>query len=89
MSKTETNIELKKCPHCGKNTAIISSAKSCEECMNFESDKCPNYLYNDDDNCSLKFVVCDVHQGGCGASSGWYNTEEEAAKAWNRRTEDR
>ena len=31
-------------------------------------------------------IVCDASDdGGCGASSGWYDTIAEAKAAWNRR----
>lgn len=31
------------------------------------------------------FVRCEYDSGGCGAESGWYHSEEEAADSWNRR----
>ena len=30
-------------------------------------------------------VLCDYNDGGCGASSGWYHSPDEAAEYWNRR----
>lgn len=33
-------------------------------------------------------VVCNVHMGGCGASSGWHQTYEGAILAWNGRIPD-
>lgn len=33
-------------------------------------------------------VLCDYEYGGCGSESGWYHYEEEAIRAWNRRTDD-
>jgi hypothetical protein len=30
-------------------------------------------------------VLCPANKGGCGMTSGWYDTQEEAAVAWNRR----
>ncbi len=30
-------------------------------------------------------VICDYGWGGCGASSGFYDTPKETAEAWNRR----
>lgn len=30
-------------------------------------------------------VLCDYSEGGCGASSGWYHSDDEAAESWNRR----
>lgn len=32
-------------------------------------------------------VVCNVHEGGCGASSGYYDSEAKAIAAWNRQAE--
>ena len=32
-------------------------------------------------------VVCNMHEGGCGASSGYYDSAEKAIAAWNRRAE--
>lgn len=34
------------------------------------------------------YVLCDYYEGGCGAASGIYHTEEEAVEAWNRRAND-
>jgi len=31
------------------------------------------------------YVCCSKHYGGCGASSGYYRTEQEAVDKWNRR----
>ena len=31
-------------------------------------------------------VICSTTSYGCGASSGWCNTEQEAVDAWNTRT---
>lgn len=30
-------------------------------------------------------VLCDYRDGGCGASSGWFNCPEEAGYMWNQR----
>ena len=32
-------------------------------------------------------VVCGEDKFGCGASTAWYYSEEEAIEAWNRRFE--
>lgn len=37
-------------------------------------------------------ICCAVYRnqdqfGGCGASTGWHETEAEAISAWNRRTQ--
>lgn len=34
------------------------------------------------------YVLCEYNEGGCGAESGWYHYESEAAEAWNRRAND-
>lgn len=34
------------------------------------------------------FILCEYDNGGCGASSGWYHSKEEALESWNRRAED-
>lgn len=70
-----TYTEIKHCPFCGKNAASISTAKGMEECENFE--RCID--------CAYVTVVCDFNKGGCGASSGYRCTEEEAILAWNER----
>ena len=84
---------LKPCPFCGKtDTLEILSAKSCEECINFEDELiCPAFEpYHDDmsDICPQKIIVCCFGKGGCGASSGYYTSEDEAIAAWNRRAHD-
>lgn len=34
------------------------------------------------------YVVCDYNDDGCGASSGFCRTEEEAIEVWNRRASE-
>lgn len=68
---------LKPCPLCGKDAAEFSDCQVVEECANFE--EC--------DGPAMFVVVCDVLQGGCGCSTGYYKTRERAAEAWNRREE--
>lgn len=83
-----SDINLSPCPFCGKlETVHLETVRSCEECGNFESDACPAYEPFDDqeDRCPYKAVVCIISGGGCGASSGWYPSAEEAARKWNRR----
>lgn len=75
--------ELKPCPFCGKeNTAMLETAKSCEECLHFEDEKCPAY---EDNDCPFKAIVCCCYKGGCGASSGWRTSVDEVIKLWNMR----
>lgn len=30
-------------------------------------------------------IICSIHKGGCGSSSGYYNSEVEAIDKWNQR----
>ena len=70
--------ELKPCPFCGrKNAATLSNCTECSPCV--DEPPC--------DGCNWKkyLIVCNVTLGGCGASSGLYDTEEKAIQAWNKR----
>lgn len=78
-------IKLKPCPHCGNNNLEFTDMHDLEECGNFDTDSCPCNEYEPPGHCAYKSVVCSVQKGGCGASSGYYLTEEEAAEAWNKR----
>ena len=70
-------MELKRCPFCGKNLALIGTI----------ADLCTDD--NAEYNKSHYIVCCDFVRGGCGATIGWqYTTEEDAADAWNRRAND-
>lgn len=80
--------DLKPCPFCGKSAAEFATVYECENCANFDEDECPEcYAPYKEHSCGIHLVVCSIHKGGCGASSGWNLTAEAAAKAWNRRTE--
>lgn len=35
----------------------------------------------------LSLVICPADIGGCGSQSGWYDDDNQAAMAWNRRAE--
>ena len=71
---------LKPCPFCGEDTSVFCMSAAQIEMLD-EDD--PNY-----DNAVFEFAVCcDFHLGGCGATSGYRDTAEEAVEAWNRRTE--
>lgn len=80
--------ELKPCPFCGKNVAVMTDAHDLEECSNFEDDNCHCNEF-ESHPCEYKTVVCAVTRGGCGASSGYYPTEEKAIEKWNRRAENK
>ena len=73
-------MKIEKCPFCDKDVAEISNCKEMEECRHFE--KCPATE-------PYVCVVCNMHEGGCGASSGYYNSEAKAIAAWNRRKPER
>ena len=40
-----------------------------------------------DDNPQYQ-VICDWYYGGCGSSSGYWDSMEECVKAWNRRADE-
>ena len=70
-------IELKKCPFSGKITTVtIATAEEMGDCKDGA----------DCIECGHFCAVCDYTGGGCGASSRYARTPEEAAEAWNRRT---
>lgn len=68
--------KLKPCPFCGNKKAveIIDSADT-EEVDFFCVEKVESDYH----------IICNVSKGGCGASSGYADTKDEAIKAWNRR----
>ena len=82
-----SEIKLSKCPFCGADVAEMSNAHDLEECANFEDDRCPCEQYEEAGQCQFHTVVCSINNGGCGASSGYYETEESAAQAWNSRAD--
>lgn len=70
--------ELKPCPFCkNQNAPKLSSCIDVEACVDFEA--C------EDDGAFC--ICCDYNEGGCGASSGFRFTKEEAIEAWNTRAE--
>ena len=65
--------ELLSCPFCSNNkiSVIVNDAE---------------YSLGLTDKTDVYFkVICSITSGGCGASSGWYNTRQEAADRWNTR----
>lgn len=64
---------MNKCPFCGADVAEVVTASELEY------------------DCPIGWgerhfsVVCNVHNGGCGATTGFYDSEEEAEEAWDRR----
>jgi hypothetical protein len=71
-------MKIEKCPFCDKAVAEITNCKDLEECRHFE--KCPATE-------PYVCVVCNMFEGGCGASSGYYDSVEKAIAAWNRRAQ--
>ena len=71
-------MNIERCPFCGKNVAEISNCKELEGCRHFEG--CPATE-------PYVCVVCNMHEGGCGASSGYYDSEAKAIAAWNCRAD--
>jgi hypothetical protein len=69
-------MKIEKCPFCDKDVAEISNCQELGGCRYFE--KCPATE-------PYVCVVCNMHEGGCGASSGYYDSEAKAIAAWNRR----
>jgi hypothetical protein len=72
-------MKIEKCPFCDKDVAEISNCQELVGCRHFE--KCPATE-------PYVCVVCNMHEGGCGASSGYYDSAEKAIAAWNRRAGD-
>lgn len=71
-------IKLKPCPFCGSITAptVMNQNEA-------------QWLDNDIDEEDLGMVVCcATRKHGCGASTGFCDTAEQAAKAWNKRAPD-
>lgn len=82
------SAELKPCPFCGKSVACLTTAKELEDCYDYEDeDRCPACM-DWIGGCGYHTVVCGMTEGGCGASSGYYSSEEKAIAAWNRRTKE-
>jgi len=70
------------CPFCGKSEAIVLQSSGEYELENFEIDS---------GNDGQWHVVCAANKigkngrMGCGASTGFSNSEEEAIEYWNTR----
>ncbi len=73
---------LRECPFCGKDVATITTAKELEDCTRFEDAQCPALVWEE---CRYKKIVCDVREGGCGASTGFAFSLEKVVQKWNGR----
>ena len=71
----DKHFHLKRCPFCGRNKAKFADCKEVQCCASFERCK--------EDGPAA--VVCAFLSGGCGGSSGFRESYEEAAAAWNKR----
>jgi hypothetical protein len=69
-------VLLRVCPFCGKFAPVHVEDCTFDPCPDAECDLCEERAYR---------VICDTDRDGCGASSGWYETREEAADGWNER----
>lgn len=63
--------EIYHCPHCGELNSL-----SFERSDEHDEEDDPNPQFQ---------IVCDVHDGGCGSSSGFYYDPAKAAESWNAR----
>lgn len=85
---TETcgvTYELNYCPECGKK---LSQLRACPFCgREVAKVMTARELFRDEgiEGIGGFYAICGVNEGGCGTSSGWHKTEEEAMEAWNRR----
>lgn len=68
--------ELQPCPFCGSTTAptVMNQNEA-------------QWLDNDAKNLSM-VVCCAAKKFGCGASTGFCDTAEQAIEAWNKRASD-
>ena len=84
-------IELKRCPFCGGNVSIIL----CDDEGNLHDEAYREHPYSglgfklhhaheENPECPIARYECD---GGILGGVYTYDTEEEAAEAWNRRAE--
>ena len=76
--KPPESYDLAPCPFCGKDTVAFISCREVGVCGEFN-------------RCGQEgswAVACSFLHGGCGSSSGFFQTKREAAQAWNRRTSD-
>lgn len=66
------------CPFCGNSNIVLTV---CSDTMCDDKD-CAGC------RCRTYAVCCNLHDGGCGATSGYRQTPEEAIEAWEMRVSD-
>lgn len=76
MTEVNQGSVLDSCPFCGKRVAIFARCQEMQICTEYR--KCQESHY--------VCVVCSFSRQGCGASTGFFPSREEAAAAWNRRS---
>lgn len=64
-------MKLAPCPFCGNTKLFVGTEM---EILTDENEIGGGYT-----------VCCDYTQGGCGATSGYRETKEEAISVWNKR----
>lgn len=63
-------VTLKACPFCGSTGSLIVVEEEADEEEDLEAGF---------------YACCSVMKDGCGSSSGFFPTIDEAVEAWNRR----
>lgn len=70
-------MTLNPCPFCGKAEIVVLTSNDITEADRDDDRYEPDPSYA---------AVCDFNRDGCGATSGYRDTQELAAQAWNRRS---
>lgn len=74
---------VKRCPFCGRHDTLTLT--TAQELAEQDSDHDGEFWEHSDSWA----VICDASRpngpGGCGASGGFFPSEDEAVAAWNRR----
>jgi len=77
-------MNFKKCPFCGKTETVRLQSASEYDIETYDIEHF--------DNDEQWHVVCDANEinsndghGGCGASTGFFDSEENAINSWNTR----
>lgn len=81
VGRQNSKYELNYCPECGKK---LSQLKACPFCEMEVARVAKEHELKSNNGRSV-CVVCDVHEGGCGATGGYSLDEAEAIEKWNRR----
>ena len=75
--KSEAQPRLKPCPFCGNiHLCYLKNINGCDVV---------SIPYTGNELEDTVAVCCDIHDGGCGATSGYYHSCDKAAEKWNKR----